>query len=103
MAMPKLRPSQLPGWPRMLSLELAAAYCGVSPSHFEREVEAGEKPPSTRSGTRKLWDRHILDEWLDRATFRVIADEKHKEQNDVIMRRLQRGPQIRRALDQYRP
>jgi hypothetical protein len=65
MPLPKLRPKDLPGWPRRLSVELAAAYVGVSPSHFEREVDQGVWPRPTRSGMRKLWDRLSLDRTMD--------------------------------------
>jgi hypothetical protein len=76
----------------MLSLELAAAYMGVSPSHFEREVEAGKHPPCLRSGERKLWDRHQLDEWQDRATMQAKIYVVGKEETeDELMRRLRRG------------
>lgn len=104
MPLPKLRPKDMPGWPRMLSIELAAAYMGVSPSHFEREVEAGKQPPCLWSGTRKLWDRHQLDEWQDRATLQVtrIVMDPEKQQDDIL-RRLQNAPKKSRTLHQYCP
>lgn len=45
---------------RGLSLEDAAAYCGVSPHTLERH---GPKP--IRLGGRKVWDRVALDAWFD--------------------------------------
>jgi hypothetical protein len=48
--------------PRLLSRDEAAAYCGVSAGLFEQRVGI----PAVRCfGTRRLWDRHALDRWLD--------------------------------------
>lgn len=52
---------RLPGWPRLLPRELAAAYCGVSVNHFLAHVPV----PSVKIGTKKLWDRAAIDHWLD--------------------------------------
>jgi hypothetical protein len=49
------------GTPRGLSEKDAAAYCGVSPDSLRLH---GPKP--LRIGTRKVYDRKILDAWLDR-------------------------------------
>jgi hypothetical protein len=51
----------LPGWERMLSRERAAAYCGVSVNHFDRECPVAP----VRLGARVLYDRHRIDAWLD--------------------------------------
>jgi hypothetical protein len=56
--------SRLPGWPRYLSRELAAAYVGVSPTLFDQEVEQGIWPRPERRGTkggRVTWDRCLID------------------------------------------
>lgn len=50
--------------PRLLSRDQAAAYCGVSPNHFEDEV--APKVPALQIGRRNLWDRKAIDAWLDR-------------------------------------
>jgi len=52
---------RLPYWPRLLSRDQAAAYCGVSANHFAAHCPL---TPIT-IGARKLWDRHQLDQWLD--------------------------------------
>lgn len=52
---------RLPFWPRLLSREQAASYCGVSPNFFDAHVAI----PATMIGTRKLYDRHALDRWID--------------------------------------
>jgi hypothetical protein len=61
---------QLPHWPRMLSLTLAAAYVGVSPDMFLYEVRCGKWPDAERRGPNqglRTWDRRLLDLALDRA------------------------------------
>lgn len=50
----------LPYWPRLLSRVQAAAYVGVAPSTFD-----GLGMISISIGARKLYDRKILDEWVD--------------------------------------
>lgn len=50
--------------PRLLSRELAAEYCGISPTHFDDHV-APSVPPLVM-GRRNLWDRRALDCWFDR-------------------------------------
>lgn len=60
----KLTPDALPGWPRRLGLELAAAYLGISPSKL-LEGEGKAYPAAVRDGRRKLWDRQALDAWVD--------------------------------------
>lgn len=57
--MPSDRP--LPGWPRLLHRELAAAYCGVGVTHFLAHVPV----PYVTIGAKKLWDRLAIDQWLD--------------------------------------
>ena len=47
--------------PRLLSKDAAAAYCGVSPTHFEAHV----KVEPIAWGRRTLWDKPALDHWLD--------------------------------------
>lgn len=55
----------LPGWPRALRPELAAAYLGLSPSAFYagpgRDVEPVQLTPRI-----KAWLREDLDAWLDK-------------------------------------
>jgi hypothetical protein len=50
-------------WPRLLSAERAAAYLDISLGTFNTIV-APHFPP-TRIASRKLWDRTMLDRWLD--------------------------------------
>lgn len=60
--------AELPGWPRGLSREQAAAYVGVSPNVFDWEVAQGIWPPGERrgpKGRRLVWDRELLNDRLD--------------------------------------
>jgi hypothetical protein len=57
-------PKPLPGWPRLLPRELAAAYCGVAVNTFLAHVPVA----CVRIGTKPLYDRHAIDEWLDRGS-----------------------------------
>lgn len=52
--------------PATLDLEAAAAYLGLTPRVFKREVEAGRLPPPLNTGTRRqLWSLKALDRFLD--------------------------------------
>lgn len=64
----RLGPSDLPGWPRWLSEELAAAFVGLSTNAFRAEVKAGVWPEPRRGGVgggRVLWDRTLLERASD--------------------------------------
>ncbi len=68
----------LPGWPRYLSRELAAAYVGVSVSAFDQEVTAGWWPPPRRRGakaSRATWDRKLpTDQDVSRRAYQIWQD-----------------------------
>jgi hypothetical protein len=49
--------------PRLLSRDLAAEYCGVTPPTFDEHV-ATVIPP-LEIGRRRLWDIRALDRYLD--------------------------------------
>src|SRR5690242_18207076 len=51
--------------PRLLLVEVAAAYCGLGVDAFLAGVETGQLPRPLRFGRRQLWDRHKLDAALD--------------------------------------
>lgn len=55
--------SDLPTWPRMMGRETAAAYLGVSPGTIETVYEVAPVP---MKGRRVLFDRHDLDEAIER-------------------------------------
>jgi hypothetical protein len=49
--------------PRLLSRVQAAAYCGISPSHFDATI--ARDVPAIDVGRRHLWDIRALDRWVD--------------------------------------
>ena len=51
--------------PRLLNVDQAAAYCGVSTAIFEQWCPVPPLRPGP-GGKRKLWDIKALDAWLDR-------------------------------------
>jgi len=56
----------LPYWPRLLSEEQAAAYCGMSATHFRNQVKAKAMPgPLYRSRSFVRWDREAIDRRLN--------------------------------------
>lgn len=57
---PSPQRTTLPDWPRLMSVELAAAYIGLGVSTVR---EHGPKPK--RWGSRVLYDRRDLDRWAD--------------------------------------
>ncbi|PWR24537.1 helix-turn-helix transcriptional regulator [Zavarzinia aquatilis] len=73
---------RLPGWPRMLSREQAAAYLGVSAGTFDREVAAGQWPQPLERGRRKTWDRFALDRMLD-GRMGVASTASAREDDDL--------------------
>ena len=57
-------PGDLPHWPRLLSLEEAARYVGVSVNNFKSRV--GDLwPEPIRFGRRTLYDKDALDRTVD--------------------------------------
>ncbi len=56
----KTLPLSLP--PRGLRRTQAAAYIGISPTKFDELVADGLMPLPKEIGTRRLWDRWVIDE-----------------------------------------
>jgi len=51
-------------WPRMLTVDLVAAYIGLAPQTVRNNVD---RIPGRRNlGRRVLFDRQVIDQWLDR-------------------------------------
>lgn len=64
--------------PRLLNADEAAAYTGRSLNTFLRGVATGEWPaPIPECRDLRLWDRHELDEYIDRRRGKpsIAADE----------------------------
>ena len=51
--------------PRLLSSKTAAIYMGISPRAFETLWRSGRLPTPIRLGRRVLWDRKVLDLFVD--------------------------------------
>lgn len=49
--------------PRLLCIDAAAAYCGVTAETFEKHIRPHIDP--IEIGARRLWDVRALDRWLD--------------------------------------
>lgn len=52
----------LPNWPDAMDRDTAAAFCSVSPGHFESHCPV----PPFWIGRRKLWHRRSVAAWLAR-------------------------------------
>lgn len=50
---------------RLLTLDAAAAYCGLPKRAFRHQVRERRLPAPVRLGSRELWDRGKLDEYID--------------------------------------
>lgn len=70
--------------PRLLSREVAAAYCGISPTHFDEHIAEAVLPISF--GRSKRWDVKALDRWLDQQ-----ADLAHAGPKQSVGDRLNGG------------
>lgn len=64
-----------PGWPRMMKRGTAARYCDLTPVEFMREVACGRLPEPVKLGNAEHWDRHALDDELDRIAGRIRSWE----------------------------
>jgi predicted DNA-binding transcriptional regulator AlpA len=76
--MTALRPAELPGWPRGLPEDLAAAYVGISVTNMRRLMQSPRTPfPGSveLSPQRVVWLREDLDRWLDAKAGRVPASQ----------------------------
>lgn len=75
---------ETPFTPRLLSREQAAAYVGLSPEAFLKEVVLGTFPHPfpLRRTKRRLWDKAELDRVLDaRLSVEGDWDEREKRWN----------------------
>jgi hypothetical protein len=70
--------------PRLLYLELAAAYVGLSAAAFLSGVAAGHYPAPLQDGRRKQWDRKALDVAVDLRS--GLASSSRSEHADELMR-----------------
>jgi predicted DNA-binding transcriptional regulator AlpA len=74
----------LPGWPALLSVDQAAAYCGMTHDSFAACVEAGYFPkPVNLPIKRRLWSRAAIDAALVQA-----ASEERRRDTRAITDRI---------------
>jgi hypothetical protein len=72
----------LPDWPRLMSVELAAAYLSRSVTIIR---ERGPEPK--RDGRSVLYDRVDLDRWADRLAGQPLTDRQREEEAKEVERR----------------
>jgi hypothetical protein len=85
------RSGRLPDWPRLLSIELAAAYVGLGVTAFE-----ALELPARRIGRRKLYDRNELDRWADRLDGQPVEDGGGADESKAAERRFLERRKARR-------
>jgi predicted DNA-binding transcriptional regulator AlpA len=78
--------------PRLLDLDLAAAYVGLSSAVFARRVAEGDYPKPLAYGSRRQWDVRALDAAIDRLSG-LAASSPADESEEAIQR----------AIDAYDP
>lgn len=74
----------LPDWPRLMDVELAAAYLGIGASTLR---ESGPQPK--RLGRRVLYDRHDLDRWADALGGQPLDQSARAAEGDDMDARVQ--------------
>lgn len=70
--------------PRVLDLELAAAYVGLSAESFLDAVAAGRYPQPLPDGRRRQWDRVALDAAVDRRSSVGACLRKPETPDDIM-------------------
>jgi predicted DNA-binding transcriptional regulator AlpA len=66
--------TRLPDWPRMLQRRMAAAYCGIEPSRFDKAVAMHRLPQPINLDGLDLWSRPEIDEALNRLAGTSVPD-----------------------------
>lgn len=79
---PIIERTTLPDWPRLMTIELAAAYLSRSPTTIR---ERGPKPK--RDGRSVLYDRNDLDRWADRLGGQPLTEAERAEEAKEVERR----------------
>lgn len=76
----------LPNWPRLMGVDLASAYLGISATTLR-----GKGPAPKEYGKRRLYDRIDLDRWADRLGGQPLTvPEQHQEAAETERRFLER-------------
>jgi predicted DNA-binding transcriptional regulator AlpA len=69
--------------PRLVDVDVAAAYVGLSAGAFQAAVAAGRYPQPLSDGRRKLWDLRAIDAAIDRRS--GLTPLSDRESPDAIM------------------
>lgn len=77
-------PANIPHWPRLMSVKLAAQYVGLSETKLR---EIGPKPTTLPDLRRVLYDRRDLDRWADRLTGQPLDGKEVEAETSDIERR----------------
>lgn len=81
-----LQRSSLPDWPRLMGVDMASRYLGVSVGTF-RSLNIRNQ----NIGRRVVWDRNDLDRYADRLSDQPLtADQIRAEASEVERRFLER-------------
>lgn len=72
----------LPDWPRLMPIELAAAYLSRSPT-----VIRARGPKPKKDGRSVLYDRRDLDRWADRLSEQPLDEPERLKEAEEIERR----------------
>lgn len=82
----QLARAALPDWPRLMSVELAAAYLSIGTTTLRTR---GPKP--RHIGTRVLYDRHDLDRFADALAGQPLdAGRREAEGSEIAARAAER-------------
>ena len=73
-----------PPVPRLLDSGLAAAYLGLSNRAFEIHWKMGRIPAPHRLGRRVLWDRLLLDQFVDQLSGLAPEPEPPKTKRKFV-------------------
>lgn len=77
------RHAHLPDWPRLMDVDLAAAYLGIGAS----TLRATRIEP-VRHGRRVLYDRRDLDRWADALAGQPLDEPARAAETDDVARRV---------------
>lgn len=87
----KLTSTELPNWPRLMAMPIAAAYLGISEGMFRRGVNGALWPRALTINRRKLWDRKLLDAKVDELS-NIIVLKAQARAEEKIKQRLEPQP-----------
>lgn len=75
----------LPDWPRLMSVDLAAQYVGISATWLR-----GNGPTPKRIGKRVLYDIRDLDRWVDALDGQPLDESQKKDEGGDMLARVRK-------------